>query len=79
MARRRLAGEPSGELEGEDGWTRSGEELRMAWGKLRMEATQATEWMGMELDGTLAVEVDSAGQGSTDGSTRQKVLEQIEH
>ena len=45
---------------------------------MRLEAAEAARWMDEELEGPLAVRADSAGKGSTNGSTRKLVMEQLE-
>ena len=57
---------------------RMGEEFQNCWGKMRLEAAEAARWMDEELEGPLAVRADSAGKGSTNGSTRKLVMEQLE-
>ena len=37
-----------------------------------------TDYLGEELEGVLAMTVEGVGEGSTDGSTRRKVVEQRE-
>ena len=49
---------------------RAGAELRRAWEAMRGEAEQGAEWLGRELEGPLAIQVESAGDGSTTGATR---------
>ena len=37
-----------------------------------------TDYLGEELEGVLAMTVEGVGEGSTDGSTRRKVVERRE-
>ena len=57
---------------------RIGEEFRQSWGKLRLEAAQAAQWLEEELEGPLKVHTQSAGEGSITGATRRLVMEQLE-
>ena len=57
---------------------RIGEEFMQSWGKLRLEAAQAAQWLEEELEGPLKVHAQSAGEGSTTGATRRLVMEQLE-
>ena len=59
-------------------WVRTGEEFRRAWSLLRQEAVQSSDYLGKELEGPLAADVEGAGEGSTDGSTRRKVTGWLE-
>ena len=58
--------------------SRTGEELVWAWNTLRSEATESSQYLGKDLDGPLAVAVEGAGLGSTDGSTRKEITTWIE-
>ena len=60
------------------GQSRTSREFKEAWLGLRSEAGQYASYLGMELDGPLAQEVESAGDSSVDGSTRKKSVQQIE-
>ena len=57
---------------------RTGEELRDLWNTLQEEARQMTGFLGTELDGPLSIQVEGAGEGSKDGSTRRKVTTWLE-
>ena len=58
---------------------RMGEEFQKCWGTMRLEAAEAARWMDEEeLEGPLRVTAASAGEGSTNGSTRKLVMEQLE-
>ena len=57
---------------------RMGEEFRRCWGKMRLAAAEAARWLEEELEGPLALETDSVGEGSTSGATRRLVMEQCE-
>ena len=58
--------------------SRTSREFKDAWLALRSEAAQYTSYLGKELEGPLAQEVESAGDCSTDGSTRRKIVQQRE-
>ena len=58
--------------------SRTGEELVWAWDTLRREATESSQYLGKDLDGPLAVTVEGAGQGSTDGGTRKEITTWLE-
>ena len=53
--------------------SRTGMEFAAAWQTLRQEAAESSQFLGKELDGLLASEVQAAGLGSEDGSTRRKI------
>ena len=57
---------------------RTGDELKAAWLKLREEDNQCCRYLQQEQEGPLVEEVEGAGQGATDGSTRQKIVRRIE-
>ena len=57
---------------------RTGEEYTWAWEKLRTEATEACLYLEKEMQGPLEPEVEGAGQGSSDGSTRRNITTWIE-
>jgi hypothetical protein len=57
---------------------RTGEELRNLWTTLQEEARQMTTYLGTELQGPLALPVEGAGEGSSDGSTRRRVTSWLE-
>ena len=58
--------------------SRTGEELTWAWDTLRQEAMESCEFLGTDLDGLLIREVQGAGDGSTDGSTRRTLTKWME-
>ena len=58
--------------------SRTGEELTWAWDTLRQEALESCQFLGIDLDGLLVREVQGAGDGSTDGSTRRTLTKWIE-
>ena len=57
---------------------RTGVELANAWETVQSDARGLVEFLGQELEGTLATEVLGVGEGSVTGSTRKKVVEQRE-
>ena len=57
---------------------RTGVELANAWKSVQSDARGLVEFLGQELNGTLATEVLGVGEGSVTGSTRKKVVEQRE-
>ena len=57
---------------------RTGREMREAWQQLQNEARQCYEYLGEEFVGPMAVDVEDAGEGSTDGSTRSLVTKERE-
>ena len=61
-----------------DSGCRTGREVARGWDKLQVEARQCSEFLGDELEGSLAVEVEGFGEGSTDGSTRKKITHERE-
>ena len=58
---------------------RTAREMQRAWLILTREAKDMSEYLGEELSGALAIPVEGAGDGSTDGSTRQAVVSQLEN
>ena len=52
---------------------RTGVEFETAWQSLKQEASQSCNYLGKELDGLLAADVQGAGDGSEDGSTRRHI------
>ena len=58
---------------------RTATELRGAWELLAGEARQLSDYLGEDLSGALALPVEGAGDGSTDGSTRKAVVTQLEN
>ena len=61
-----------------DSGLRTGEELRQAWAILQQRAQGMSEYLEEELGGPLQQPVEAMGEGSTDGSTRMQVTEQLE-
>ena len=61
-----------------DSGCRTGRELALAWSDLQREATQCADYLGQDLGGALSVQVEGAGEGAVDGSTRKKVVQQRE-
>ena len=57
---------------------RTGQELASAWQMLQTEAVCMSDYLGMNLEAPLATNVEAIGEGSTDGSTRKKLVEQRE-
>ena len=57
---------------------RTGRELLVSWEILQKEAEQCSTFLGQELDGHLAVQVEGMGEGSVDGKTRRLVVQQRE-
>ena len=57
---------------------RTGEELAWAWDTLRQEAVESYRFLGKEVDGLLEREVQGAGDGQSDGSTRRALTKWVE-
>ena len=57
---------------------RTGEELIWAWDILRREAIESSQYLGKDMEGPLAVGVEGAGQGSTNGGTRKNITTWLE-
>ena len=57
---------------------RTGQELATAWQTLQDEAQHLCDFLGKDVDVPLAVSVEAIGEGSTDGSTRKRIVEQRE-
>ena len=57
---------------------RTGRELSISWETLQREAEQCSTFLGQDLEGHLAVQVEGMGQGSVDGKTRRLVVQQRE-
>ena len=57
---------------------RTGEELTWTWDTLRGEATESSRYLDRDMEGPLVIEVEGAGNGSRDGSTRRKVTTWLE-
>ena len=55
---------------------RTGREVAVSWGKLQGEARQCCTFLGQNIDGQLATEVEGIGGSSVDGSTRRAVVQQ---
>ena len=52
--------------------------MNRAWTLLREEATQSSQYLDKELEGPLMVEVEGAGEGRVDGSSRRLITTWIE-
>ena len=61
-----------------DSGCRTGKEFASAWLTLRQEASQSCTYLGNELEGPLAAEVQGAGDGNEDGSSRRKITTWLE-
>ena len=59
-----------------DSGCRAGVELAIAWEIIQTEARGLVDFLGEELEGSLAVKETGVGQGSVNGSTRKKVVEE---
>ena len=57
---------------------RTGEELTWAWDIIRQEANEASQYLDRELGGPLLTEVEGAGDGRVDGSTRRLLTTWVE-
>ena len=57
---------------------RAGEEFTWAWDTLRREAMESVQYLDRELQGPFVPEVEGAGEGRTDGSTRRLLTTGIE-
>ena len=57
---------------------RTAKEFSASWVVLQEEARECSVFLGQELDGHLAVPVEGVGEGSVDGSTRRKLVQQRE-
>jgi hypothetical protein len=57
---------------------RTGQELVSSWSQLQEEARQCADYLGQELMSPLSSPVEGAGDGSNNGSTRRKVVQQRE-
>lgn len=57
---------------------RTGTELASVWQTLQAEALCMSDFLGINLESPLAVGAEAIGEGSTDGSTRKKIVEQRE-
>lgn len=70
-----------GDMDGESRWKlllqsgcRTGQELAKAWSTLKQEAQQCSTYLGKEIEGPLSANVEDAGHGAKDGSTRKKLI-----
>ena len=57
---------------------RTGQELVRAWENLQNEGKRMCEFLGIDLEAPLSVPVSAIGEGSTNGSTWNKINEQRE-
>ena len=53
-------------------------EFQQAWDFLKLEAQEASTFLGRDVEGPLTQDVESAGDGNTSGTTRNKILEERE-
>ena len=74
-----------GRIEGHNRWgtflesgSRTAAEFIRAWGCMRLEAQECSNYLGRELVGELAPVCDGAGGDKTDGSTRRAIVQQRE-
>ena len=58
--------------------SRTGTEFASSWGHLQSEALHCADYLGTELEGVLAFNVNDVGEGQTNGSIRAKVTEHKE-
>ena len=61
-----------------DSGCRTGRELANSWEALQREAMQCCAFLGQDIDGHLASQVESLGGESVDGSTRKAIVQQRE-
>ena len=61
-----------------DSGCRTGQELKMAWQQLQEEDQQCADYLQQEINGPLTSNVEAAGEGSVDGSTRRKIMQHRE-
>ena len=57
---------------------RTGRELGSAWEALQNEAQSMCDFTGIELEAPLSISAEGIGEGSSDGSTRKKTVDQRE-
>ena len=57
---------------------RTGQELAMSWNIVQKQAAQMAEYVDEELSGLLSDPLEGIGQGSSNGSSRKKIVEQLE-
>ena len=55
---------------------RMGEEVRRAWGQLRLEAAQSSSWLDEEIEGSMKSPVQNFGEGGT--AIRRTIVEERE-
>ena len=53
---------------------RDGIELQQVWGRIRLEAAQAAQFLGEEVPKALSVQTSGVGEGQVDGSTRNRIV-----
>ena len=70
-----------GECSGESRWKplldsgcRTGVELSNSWWTLKGEIQKCTSYLGQDIKGPFAVEIENVGEGSSDGSTRKMLV-----
>jgi hypothetical protein len=80
-----LLEEVIGRVEGQKRWgtfleagSRTAAEFLQAWGTMRLEARECSNYLGKELVGDLAPICRRAGGDKTDGSTRRAIVQQRE-
>ena len=78
-------GEVVGRVEGLNRWgtfleggSRTAAEIAQAWGHMRIDAQECSNYLRKELGGELALICDRAGGDKTDGSTRRAIVQQRE-
>ena len=57
---------------------RTGAEMERAWTLLREEASESSQFLERDIGGPLRVEVEGAGEGRVDGSTRRMITAWLE-
>ena len=57
---------------------RTGRELAMAWETVSSRGLSMAEFLGEELNSPLSSQVEAAGEGSSDGSIRMAITNQVE-
>ena len=62
-----------------EGGGRTAREFKAAWEVLTAEAREMCSFLNEDLTGALALPVEGAGDGSTDGGTRKAVVTQLEN
>ena len=52
--------------------------MRVIWERLRVQAREAADWLGTEMEGVFDAEVEGVGDGSISGETRRRIVEAVE-